>query len=72
MIMQDLHHDNMPSSAEKLTQEQTQIKVPSTDEELPIAIQRTRQDPKPSNQLKKSLEYLSWPVSNTADTNLDT
>jgi len=36
--MQDLHRDNVPSSAEKPTQEQTQIEVPSTDEELPIAI----------------------------------
>ena len=59
MIMQDLHCDNVPSLAEKPTQEQTQIEVPSIDEELPITIRRTRQDPKPSNQLKESLEYLS-------------
>jgi len=42
------------------------------DEELPIVIYRTRWDPKLSNQIKKSLKYLSWPVSNTANTNLDT
>jgi len=41
------------------------------NEELPIAIQRTKQDPKLSNRLKESLEYLSQLVSNTANTNLD-
>jgi len=49
-----------------------QGEVPNMNEELPIAIRRTKRDPKPSNQLKESLEYLSRPVSNTADTNLDT
>jgi len=70
-IMQDLYCDNAPLSGEKLTQEQIQGEVPNMDEELPIAIQRTKQDPKPSNWLKEFLEYLSQLVSNTANTNLD-
>jgi len=59
MIMQDLHYDNAPLSGEKLTQAQIQGKVPNMNEELPIAIQRRKRDPKPFNQLKESLEYLS-------------
>jgi len=59
LTMQDLHHSNVPLSEENPAHKQIQSKIPDIDEELPIAICRSRQDPKPSNQLKESLEYLS-------------